>query len=144
MIKIAFTGHRHLKYEDVVSKLEELHSRFPDAVWITGGAIGLDSHAAKYAMLHGVRLWLILPFPSKVMSLKWSTAQNAFLSECIKYAERLSVLSPVFAMRVYQDRNIRMVQLSDMLTAFFDGSRGGTANCVNYARSIGHPIEMVL
>jgi uncharacterized phage-like protein YoqJ len=143
-MKIAFTGHRHLRYEDVVSKLEGLHHKYPEAVWITGGAVGLDSQAAKYAMLHGIRLWLILPFPSKVMLLKWSTAQKAFLSECIKYAERLSVLSPVFAMRTYQDRNIRMVDLSDMLAAFFDGSRGGTANCVNYARSIGHPIEMCL
>jgi hypothetical protein len=66
-MKIAFTGHRRLKYEDVASKLELLHSRFPDTIWITGGAVGLDSHAARYAMLHGIRLWLIMPFPSKVM-----------------------------------------------------------------------------
>ncbi len=143
-MKIAFTGHRHLKYQDVVSKLESIHDRYPDATWITGGAVGLDSHAAKFAMSHGIKLWLILPFPPAIMSAKWSPSQKAFLSESIKYAANLSILSPVFAMQIYQNRNIRMVQLSDMLAAFFDGSRGGTDNCVNYTRSIGHPIEMCL
>ena len=141
-MKIAFTGHRYLKYKDVVSKLESLHAKYPDAIWITGGAIGLDSHAARFAMSHGIRLWLILHFPQAVMSLKWNASQKAFLVESVKYASKLSVLSPVFAMQAYQDRNMRMVQLSDILAAFFDCSRGGTANCVNYARSIGHPIEM--
>ncbi len=61
-MKKAFTGHRYLKYENVVSALEQLHYRFPDAIWITGGAVGLDSHVAKFAMLHGIKLWLILPF----------------------------------------------------------------------------------
>lgn len=143
-MKIAFTGHRHLKYNEVKSALEKLHQEFPDAIWITGGAIGLDSHAAKFAMLYGIKLWLIIPFPPDIMSARWSRAQKDFLLESIKYAERFSVLSPVFAMRAYQDRNIRMVQLSDKLAAFFNGSKGGTANCVNYARSIGHPIEMCL
>ncbi len=78
------------------------------------------------------------------MSAKWSPLQKALLSESVEYAAKLSVLSTVFAMQTYQDRNIRMVQLSDMLAAFFDGSKGGTANCVNYARYIGHPIEMCL
>ncbi len=142
--KIAFTGHRYLRYEEVAPKLEELHRRNPNAIWITGGAIGLDSHAARFAMLHDIPLWLILPFPPAIMSARWSQSQKAFLLESIKYASKLSVLSPVFSMRTYQDRNIRMVQLSDKLAAFFDGSKGGTANCVDYARLIGHPIEMCL
>ncbi len=95
-MKIAFTGHRHLKYKDVVSKLESIHAKYPDPIWITGGAIGLDSHAARFAMSHGIRLWLILPFPQAVMSLKWNISQKAFLAESIKYASKLSVLSPVF------------------------------------------------
>jgi uncharacterized phage-like protein YoqJ len=143
-MKIAFTGHRHLKYNEVLPALESIDARYPGATWITGGAIGLDSHAAKYAMLHGITLWLIIPFPPVIMSAKWSLSQKAFLLDSIKYASKFSVLSPVFAMRTYQDRNIRMVDLSDKLAAFFDGSSGGTANCVRYARSKGHPIDMCL
>jgi len=143
-MKLAFTGHRHLKYEEVLPILKSLHIKYPGAIWITGGAVGLDSHAARYAMTHGIELWLIIPFPPAVMSAKWSLSQKAFLHDSVKYASKFSVLSPVFAMRVYQDRNIRMVDLSDRLAAFFDGSRGGTANCVAYAKSKGHPVDQCL
>jgi len=63
--KVAFTGHRHLKYVDVEQSLIKLHSDFPGAMWITGGAYGLDSHAARFALDHSIPLWLVLPFPSK-------------------------------------------------------------------------------
>lgn len=144
MDRIAFTGHRHLRPSEVASALAAIHAAYPDAIWITGGAIGLDSHAAEYARTHGISLWLILPFPQKVMTAKWNPAQVAMLRSHIKYCSKLSVLSPVYKVSVYQDRNVRMVDLSTLLCAFFDGSPSGTANCVRYARSIGHPIEMCL
>jgi hypothetical protein len=53
------------------------------------------------------------------------------------YAEKTSVLAPAYDVSVYQRRNERMVDLSDMVAAFWDGSSGGTGNCVCYARSIG-------
>lgn len=143
-MKITFTGHRHLKYKDVISKLDELHRMYPDAIWITGGAIGLDSHAAEYARTHRITLWLILPFSPKVMALKWNTAQRTMLESHIKYCSKLSILSPIYNVSIYQDRNIRMVDLSDMLAAFFDGSPGGTGNCVKYAQLKGHDIKLCL
>ncbi len=97
-----------------------MHYRFPDAIWITGGTVGLDSHAAKFAMLHGIKLWLILPFPPAVMSAKWLLSQKAFLSESVKYAAKLPVLSLLLSMQTYRDRNIRIVQISDTFAAFFD------------------------
>ena len=144
MDRIAFTGHRHLRAAEVAPALASIHAAYPDAIWITGGAIGLDSHAAEYARTHGIPLWLILPFPQKVMTAKWNTAQIAMLRAHIAYCSKLSVLAPVYKASVYQDRNIRMVDLSTLLCAFFDGSPGGTGNCVRYARSIGHPIRMCL
>jgi hypothetical protein len=56
MDKIAFTGHRHLQFNEAVGTLASIHQRYPDAIWITGGAIGLDSHAAEYAHLHDIPL----------------------------------------------------------------------------------------
>jgi hypothetical protein len=144
MDRIAFTGHRHLRFSEVQGALAAIHAKYPDATWITGGAIGLDSHAAEYARLHGIPLWLILPFPPKVMTAKWNPAQVAMLRSHIEYCSKLSVLSPAYKVSVYQDRNVRMVDLSTLLCAFFDGSPGGTGNCVRYARSIGHPIRMCL
>ncbi len=136
-IKIAFTGHRHLKYNQVVSYMNKLHQDYPDAIWITGGAVGLDSLAASFTMAHNIKLWLILPFPPGVMSKFWTQAQRDVLERSIKYCDRLSVLSPVYDKSIYQRRNERMVDLSDMVAAFFDGTPGGTANCVRYAKSVG-------
>ncbi len=135
-IKIAFTGHRHLKYNQVVSYMNKLHQDYPDAIWITGGAVGLDSLAASFAMAHNIKLWLILPFPHGVMSKFWTQAQRDVLERSIKYCDKFSVLSPVYDKSIYLRRNERMVDLSDIVAAFWDGSPGGTGNCVRYAQSV--------
>ncbi len=140
---IAFTGHRHWKYPEVKASLDEISRKYGmDAVWICGGAIGLDSHAAQYAVENRIRLWLVLPFSPEVMSKYWNPAQKKVLEDTIKYAEKVSVLSPVYNVRFYQERNQAMVDMSHILCAFFDGSPGGTANCVRYAKYIGRPIEI--
>lgn len=140
---VAFTGHRHWKYCDVKASLDDIAGKYGrDAVWICGGAVGLDSHAAQYAMENKIRLWLVLPFPPAVMSKYWNPAQKELIQKTIKYAEKLSVLSPVYDVRFYQDRNERMVDQSQVLCAFFNGSAGGTANCVRYARYIRHPVDV--
>jgi uncharacterized phage-like protein YoqJ len=136
-IKIAFTGHRYLFFQQVVLYLDKLHSEHPDAIWITGGAVGLDSIAVSYAMAHGIRLWLILPFPPQIMTKKWSLAQRKVLADSWAYAEKVSVISTTYDVAVYQRRNERMVDLSDMVAALWDGSCGGTGNWVRYAKSVG-------
>jgi len=40
----------------------------------------------------------------------------------------------------YQGRNVWMVDKCDLLLALWDGSKGGTANCVRYAREVDRPI----
>lgn len=140
--RIAFTGHRFLKWKDVHDDLVLIHGEFPEAIWITGGAVGLDSSAAAYAMLHGIELWLILPFSPKVMTAKWSEAQARVLTESVKYARKFSVLAPVYEVSVYQRRNERMVDLATMLAAFYRGSPGGTANCMKYAMQVGREIRV--
>ena len=91
--KIAFTGHRHLSFAQVAQYLEKLFKDYPDAIWITGGAIGLDSWAAKFAIDHEIELWLILPFPSKVMSKKWKDEQRELLEWSIN-SSKFSVSHP--------------------------------------------------
>ncbi len=140
---VAFTGHRHWKHSAVKASLDEIVVKYGrDAVWICGGAVGLDSHAAQYAMENKIRLWLVLPFSPAVMSKYWNPAQKKVMEDTIKYAEKVSVLSSIFDVKFYQERNERMVDLSHVLCAFYDGSAGGTANCVRYARYIGHPVEV--
>jgi uncharacterized phage-like protein YoqJ len=139
--KVAFTGHRHLKYVDVEQSFIKLHSDFPGAMWITGGAYGLDSHAARFALDYSIPLWLVLPFPAKILCARWPSGDaRDLLFRSVKYCVKLSVVSPVFSMASYQCRNEFMVDAADVLAAFFDGSQGGTANCVRYAQRVGKKI----
>ena len=139
--KVAFTGHRHLKYSDVEQSLFKLDSDFPGAMWITGGAYGLDSHAARFALDHSIPLWFVLPFPAKILCAKWPSGDaRDLLFRSVKDCAKLSVVSPVFSMGAYQIRNEFMVDAADVLAAFFDGSQGGTANCVRYAQRVGKKI----
>ncbi len=139
--KVAFTGHRHLKYVDVESSLIKLHSNFPGAMWITGGAYGLDSHAARFALDNSIHLWLVLPFPAKILCARWPSGDaRELLFQSVKECTKLSVVSPVFSMASYQRRNEFMVDAADVLAAFFDGSPSGTANCVRYASKVGKKV----
>jgi uncharacterized phage-like protein YoqJ len=141
--KVAFTGHRHLKYDGVEKSLKSIHADHRDAMWITGGAYGLDSHAAEYALDNSIPLWLVLPFPAKILCAKWiSNDSRELLFRSVKECTKLSVISPVFSMQSYQLRNEFMVDAADILAAFFDGSPGGTANCVRYANSVGRRVVM--
>jgi uncharacterized phage-like protein YoqJ len=143
--KVAFTGHRHLKYGDVESSLINLHSDLPGAMWITGGAYGLDSHAARFALDHSIPLWLVLPFPAKILCAKWPSGDvRDLLFLSVKKCTKLSVVSPVFSMGAYQLRNEFMVDAADVFAAFFDGSPGGTANCVRYASKVGKKVVRFL
>jgi uncharacterized phage-like protein YoqJ len=47
-------------------------------------------------------------------------------------------------MASYQRRNEFMVDAADVLAAFFDGSPGGTANCVLYASKVGKKVVRFL
>jgi O-acetyl-ADP-ribose deacetylase (regulator of RNase III) len=114
-----------------------LHQDYLDAIWITGGAVGLDTEAALYAMKHSIPLWLILPFPPLVMSKFWKDHQKTALRDTWPYADKTSVLAPAYDVSIYQRRNERMVDLSDMVAAFWDGSSGGTGNCVRYVQKVG-------
>jgi uncharacterized phage-like protein YoqJ len=139
--KVAFMGHRHLKFIDVEQSLIKLHSDFPGAMWITGGAYGLDSLAARFALDHSISLWLVLPFPVKILCAKWPSGDaRDLLFRSVKNCAKLSVVSPVFSMASYQCRNEFMADAADVLAAFFDGSQGGTANCVRYAQRVGKKI----
>ena len=143
--KFAFTGHRHLKYVDVEQSLIKVHLDYPGAMWITGGAYGLDSHAARYALDNSIPLWLVLPFPAKILCARWPSGDaRDLLFRSVRGCARLSVVSPVFSMASYQRRNEFMVDAADVLAAFFDGSPGGTANCVRYANEVGRKVVRFL
>jgi uncharacterized phage-like protein YoqJ len=53
-----------------------------------------------------------------------------------KASEVVIICSPGYSNSKMQERNKWMVDQCDVLIAVWDGTAGGTGNCVNYAQSI--------
>jgi len=151
MFIISFSGHRPHKLQnlgDVRSAIrkflleqQELH---PDLTVCSGGALGVDQFAAEISDELRIPFVLALPFPVDVMTAKWRTADREHLRTLISKAVKTFVVQKIFSMSGYQRRNEFMVDHCKILCAFWDGSRGGTANCVKYAQTQGVPVKNLL
>lgn len=80
---------------------------------ITGGAEGVDTSAERYADKKGISKHIIRP-------------------DYDKHGKSAPLI-----------RNQRIVNLADMVIAFWDGKSGGTAFTVKYARQIGKPLKVI-
>ncbi|MBE6600545.1 MAG: DUF2493 domain-containing protein [Ruminococcaceae bacterium] len=81
---------------------------------VSGGAVGVDSCAAEYAKEKGIKITVFLP----------------------EY-ERYGRGAPIV-------RNKKIVDYSDKVIAFWNGSSKGTASVIKYAEKTGKPCEIVI
>ena len=149
LFKISFTGHRPGKLP-VSSYRSHVHqflssqlSIHPNLLVISGGALGVDQVAAEVSLDLGIPFVFILPFPVDVMSARWSSSARNHLLDLVSHAVHTYTVQRSFSMSGYQRRNEVMVDHCDLLCAVYDGSPGGTANCVRYARSSGKAIHFI-
>lgn len=140
---IAGTGHRPDKlggYSDKVShRLVQLAvaciRKYKPTVVISGMALGWDQALAEAAIAELVPLWAYVPFDGQ--DKKWPEASQARYRELLDLAEEAKVIdSGGYSAAAMQKRNQAMVDDCDMLLALWNGSPGGTANCIKYAESI--------
>jgi len=158
MTKIAFSGHRPNKlpcgysYENkealkiidfiarlLIEKSEKL--REPITV-ISGGALGID----QLVILAVARILeigknfkylpLIIAEPFDGFWTKWPKESQLFylniLRDCA--SQIVQIAKPPYAAHKMQQRNKWMVDNADELWYYWDGSDGGTKNCVEYAK----------
>lgn len=110
MIKIAFTGHRNKVANDC--DLAEISAKYPNAVWIHGGAKGFDSQVARFARSHEISECVILPDYEKYHPKK----------------------APLI-------RNEEIISQANVLIACYDGRKsGGTYYTIRKAREKGIPV----
>lgn len=160
MTSIAFTGHRPKDLprdfgmsqvaESLDNHLNDIVDRFAagihdDPWFITGGALGIDTWAAEYAISRHLPLALVLPFDIPTMTKFWSDYQRERLMAHRDYADKTLSFTIIheggYDVTAYDKRNHHMVDTSDILIAFWSGKpQGGTANCIRYAAKKGHPI----
>lgn len=142
---IAVTGHRPEKIPNAFYVREQLRDAFREqkaTKVIQGMASGVDLWSARVAhKLH-------VPF---VCAKPWAghkprVADRFDYNQAIEFAEEVVDVNPSLEYPgpwVYQKRNEWMVDRADLVVAVWDGSPGGTANCVAYAERCERPIRRI-
>jgi uncharacterized phage-like protein YoqJ len=154
-MKIAITGHRPnklgndydltspliLQIKQAISKiLGELHLKYSgDITLITGMALGIDTLFAKMAIENDTPF--IAAIPCYGQAAVWpKRSQDIWRDLLNKASEIINVSGQIgYKSEYMQQRNIWMVDNCDLLIAVWDGTPGGTANCVKYAISKNKP-----
>lgn len=107
---------------------------------ITGMALGWDTRFALAALAVGIPLHAAVPFEGQERIWPWQSQQlfRSILSRCAS----VTVISEGgFSKKAMQDRNQWMVDRAARICAMWDGSPGGTGNCIRYAEKQKKPID---
>lgn len=144
---IAATGHRPDKlggYGQAAEKarrrmaVEALQVLRSDTV-ISGMALGWDQAIACAALDLGLHLIAAVPFAGQEKA--WpENSQREYRRILAQANETEVVCAGGFSKQAMQLRNEWMADHCDVMLALWDGSPGGTGNCVRYCRKIRRAI----
>ena len=149
---LAITGHRPDKlggwkipnptYIHVCNELKKTFEYYKPSYVIVGMAIGVDQWAAEICM--GMNIKYIAAIPFDAQDSKWPDHVKAKYQWLLSRADQKYVISPgTYEPKKMQIRNEWMVNYCQLLVAVWNGTEGGTANCVAYAQRINKPIYFV-
>jgi uncharacterized phage-like protein YoqJ len=150
-----FTGHRPNKlggYNENNPIMLDVKRRLDNAItqaikagytnFISGMALGIDMVAAEIVLTkkkeyENVRLIAAVPFEGQ--EGKWPAQSQERWRKIISQADEvIYVCEPGYAAWKMQKRNAWMVDHSQAVIAVWDGTKGGTGNCVEYAKKAKH------
>lgn len=158
---MALTGHRPTKlagydlsnpfygnlYRFLVQGLRYNIERHDRVIAHSGLALGADTVWSKAIMdvrkeVGADTLGFVAHVPCEGQSSKWRRADQAFWQLQCEKADDVIVYAPTYTRTCMQDRNVGMVNAaaqadSSILVAIWDGTPGGTKNCLDYARRPG-------
>jgi uncharacterized phage-like protein YoqJ len=145
---ICGTGHRPDKlggYSDIAyNKLVKIATKHlielkPDKV-ISGMALGWDTALAEASLNLGIPLLSAVPFEGQ--EVMWHESSKIKYKDILSKATEIKyVCEKGYSPYKMQVRNEWMVDNSDLVLAMWDGTKGGTYNCVQYAKKSGKPIR---
>lgn len=158
---IAFTGHRPNKLQSydpnhisrcelrnamwdmIVDICTDEEQNFDEDIHIvTGGALGVDQDAARVA--HGHKKPFVVAVPCRDQERMWPATSKVQYRKMLTFASKVHYVSnKEYTAECMQERNKWMVDNCDVLVAVWDGSKGGTANCIRYAELVGRPIHYI-
>ena len=140
MIIVAGTGHRPDKlggyHESVYDRILDTAMLAIDeqkpTILISGMALGWDTALAEAAYLLDIPFKAYIPFEGQ--ESKWPAASQRLYRNLLALAAEVVYCSePGYSAYKMQVRNARMVDDAGIVIALWDGSPGGTSNCIEYA-----------
>lgn len=147
---VGVTGHRHLHgVDDVRTRVSEALDRVAAPVeLLTSLAKGADRVVADAVAARGGSLVAVLPFPVDEYRRDFPDSAADF-DRLLALASRTVVMpgDPADRPTAYEHAGRHVVDSSDVLLALWDGlparGRGGTAEIIRYARSIGRRVIVI-
>jgi len=146
-MKIMVTGHRpnklwgydlaNTQWCKLRNKLKELLLKEGCTEAITGMALGVDTVFAQAVLElkeegHGIKLHCAIPCLNH--SCKWVPKSIAMYNHILEQADTVKIVTEIeYQPWLMQKRNEYMVDMSDKVIAVWDGTSGGTGNCIKYA-----------
>ncbi len=149
--RCCFTGHRPEKLnaseEDVKRWLEEqIDQAIADGyvTFISGCAMGVDLWAGEIVLrkkTENPEIHLIAATPWPGFARRWNEEWKTHYDSLLQRADLVVNVSDHYHQGVFQQRNCWMVDRSNRVIAFYNGSPGGTKNTIDYANKKG--IEVI-
>ena len=153
-MNISFTGHRPNKLPGgydacayylaipIHNVIRDLHNKHGIEKVYCGMALGFDQAVAE--MCVNMRVKVVACVPCNNYEVKWpSYSQEKYqqlLADIESQGGEIRVLQDKYSPQCLQLRNIYMVDNADIVIACWDGTTGGTANCIKYAESKGKEV----
>lgn len=150
---LGITGHRPDKagvgysipnafYDWIISETSVLIEDIKPSKILTGMAVGFDQWAAELAIKLNIPFTAVIPFVGQ--ELFWNKEAQLHYRDLLSRADHIEIVSKGgFASWKMQARNKYIVDNSNMMLGLFNGSKGGTFNCLEYAKSKNITIKIV-
>jgi uncharacterized phage-like protein YoqJ len=104
---------------------------YPNLAIIAGGAQGIDQFWMRVGLELDIPVIAALPF--KGFDNKWPLSSRLLLDIILDACSEVIYVAEEPDISAFQTRNEWIVDHCNLLVAYWDGSDGGTANCVKYA-----------
>lgn len=157
-MKISVTGHRPNKmygYNLKDTRWIELKNKFKEILKqnncteaISGMALGVDTVFALAVLElknEDYPIKLHCAIPCKNHSCKWIKESIDLYNKILSKADIVKLVSDEeYKPWLMQKRNEYMVDLADKVIAVWDGTNGGTGNCVKYANKVKKDVIRIL
>jgi len=153
---VSFTGHRPDKlpnketgyklpnptYKYLSQELSKILLDLNPEKCITGMALGFDVYAANVCDKLDIPFVAAIPFIGQERN--WiSSSQKTYYKLLDKAAEKVIVSEGGYSPHKMQIRNCWMVDHSDLVIGCWNGTSGGTKNCLDYAKSKNKKIIII-